>query len=52
MTVYSLSYHRINIHILELKVDLLEKKLAQYKQKIINVSRMDDFRYLKQLPDY
>jgi hypothetical protein len=37
----------------ELKMDPIKKKLAQYKQKLLNhVSRMEDIRYPKQLLDY
>jgi hypothetical protein len=37
----------------ELKVDPVQKKLAQYKLKWLNrVSRMEDIRYPKQLLDY
>jgi len=44
---YSLLDHRRNENILGLKVDTLEKKLAQYEQKRLNhVSRMKDIRYL------
>jgi len=41
---YSLLDHRRNEYILEeLKVDPVEKKLAQYKQKLLNnITRMDD----------
>jgi len=37
----------------EIKVDLLERKLAQYEQKWVNnVSRMEDISHPKQLLDY
>jgi len=36
-----------------IRYSLLDRKLAQYKQKwLILVSRMEDIRYPKQLPDY
>jgi hypothetical protein len=42
----------ISEDILELKVDPVEQKLAQYKQKLLNhFTRMEDIRYPKQL-DY
>jgi hypothetical protein len=48
---YSLLDNRRNKDLLEeLKVDPIEKKLAQYKQKWLNhVRRMKDIRYPKQL---
>jgi hypothetical protein len=37
----------------ELRVDPVERKFTQYKQKWLNnVSRMEDVRYTKQLLDY
>jgi hypothetical protein len=37
----------------EIKVDPVEKELAQYKQKWLNhISRMEDIRHPKQLLDY
>jgi len=45
--------HKRNENISELKVDPLEKKLAQCKQKCLNhVSRIQDIRYPKNLLDY
>jgi hypothetical protein len=51
---YSLLDHRRNEDILEeLRVDPVKKKLAQCKQKCLNhVSRMEDIRYPKEIPDY
>jgi len=51
---YSLLDYRRNEGILEkLEVDLVEKKLAQYKQKKLhNFNRMEDIRYPEQLLDY
>jgi len=51
---YGLLDNRRNEDILEeLKVDPVEKKLAQYKQKWLNhVSRMEDTGYQKRLFDY
>jgi hypothetical protein len=51
---YSLLDHRGNEDTSEdLKVDPAEKKLALYKQKLLNhVSRMEDITYHKQLLDY
>jgi len=48
---YSLLGHKRNETILEeLKVDSVEKKLAQYKQKWLNHdSRIEDSRHPKQL---
>jgi hypothetical protein len=44
---YSL-LHRRRDYILEVKVDVLEGKLAQYKQKGLNhVSRIEDIRHKK-----
>jgi len=50
----SLLDHRIKEDILEkFKVDSVENKLAQHKQKWLNrVRRMEDIRYPQQLPDY
>jgi predicted RecB family nuclease len=37
----------------EFKVNTVEQKSAQYKQKLLNhVSRMQDIRYLKQMLEY
>jgi hypothetical protein len=49
-TGYSSLDHRRNEDVLEeLKVDPVEKKLAQYKQKWLNhVSRTEDIRYPEQ----
>jgi hypothetical protein len=50
---YNLLDHRRNEDISEHKVDPIEKKLVQYRQKWSNhVSRMEDIRYPKQLLDY
>jgi hypothetical protein len=50
---YSLLEHRRNEDILDdFKVQPVQKKLAQYKQKLLNyVSRMVDIRHPKQLFD-
>jgi len=43
---YSLLDRRRNVDILELKVDTVRKKLAEYKQKLLNhISRTEDIRY-------
>jgi hypothetical protein len=51
---YTLLARRRNEDILgEIKVDTVEKKLAQYKHKWLNVvSRMEDIGYPKRLLDY
>jgi hypothetical protein len=53
-TGYNLLDHRRNEGIMEgLKVDPLEKKLTQYKEKwLYNVSKMEDIRHPKQLLYY
>jgi len=53
ITGYSLLDHKKNEDILEeLKVDPIENKLAQYKQKWLNhVSRMKNIRYPSQILD-
>jgi len=51
---YNFIVHRINCNILEeLKVNSIEKKLAQYKEKLLNhVNRMENISHPKQLLDY
>jgi hypothetical protein len=45
---YNLLNHRNENGLQELKVDLVEKELAKYKQKWINhVGRMEDIRHKK-----
>jgi hypothetical protein len=49
-TGYSLLDHRRNEDVLELKVNSVENKLSQYKQKwLIRISRMEDIKYPEQL---
>jgi len=49
---YSLLDRRRNEDVLEeLKVNPVENKLAEYKQKWLNHLRTEDIRYQKQLPD-
>jgi hypothetical protein len=50
---YSLSGHRRNEDILEIKVGPLEKTQVQYRHKWLNhVSRMEDIRHPRRLIDY
>jgi hypothetical protein len=51
---YNFIVHRINCNILEeLKVNSIEKKLAQYKEKLLShVNRMENISHPKQLLDY
>jgi len=50
---YSLLYHWKNEYILEIEIDPVKMKLAQYKQKWLNhIKRMEDIRYPKQFLDY
>jgi hypothetical protein len=47
---YNLLDYRNNENTLELKVHLVKKKLAQYKQKLLNhFSRMEDSRHPEQV---
>jgi len=50
---FGLLDHRRNEDVLKkLQVDPLEKRLAQYKKWLNDISRMEDIRYPKQLLDY
>jgi len=53
MKFIRLTEQRINQDISELKVNSVEKKLAQYKQKwLYHISRMEDIRYSTHQLDY